>query len=230
MLQWNNSTHAFACGTAGSGGGTTINSTNNLIPVRSNSTTFVDSPLTVAGSGVTGSVTNSTQYLGTDGNGGNNPTYSFASASTTGMFRGANGIAFNISGGYASLAIRGSRIQVPSTYAFGWVSGADPTGSSTGPDTAFSRVSANVAQLGSDVGDASGQLNLAKLKATTAIATATVVTSALPTCTASTGIPWRASVSDAVTPALGVVLTGGGLVFANVHCSLTTGTYLVDGL
>jgi hypothetical protein len=35
-----------------SGGGTTINSTNNVIPYRSNSTTFADSPLTVSGNDV----------------------------------------------------------------------------------------------------------------------------------------------------------------------------------
>ena len=65
-----------------------------------------------------------------------------------------------------------------------------------------------------------------------ALATTPVLTSSLKTCTATTGIPWRASVTDAVAPALGVALTGGGggTVFANVHCSLTSGTYIVDGL
>jgi hypothetical protein len=63
-----------------------------------------------------------------------------------------------------------------------------------------------------------------------ALATIAVATSTLPTCTATTGTPWRASVNDALTPAIGVALTGGGAVFANVHCSLTTGTYIVDGL
>ena len=63
-----------------------------------------------------------------------------------------------------------------------------------------------------------------------ALATTPVLTTNLKTCTASTGIPWRASVTDAVAPAVGVALTGGGLVFANVHCSLTTGTYIVDGI
>ena len=63
-----------------------------------------------------------------------------------------------------------------------------------------------------------------------ALATTPVLTTNLKTCTATTGIPWRASVTDAVAPALGVALTGGGLVFANVHCSLTTGTYIVDGI
>lgn len=62
------------------------------------------------------------------------------------------------------------------------------------------------------------------------LATVTVLTSTLKTCTASTGTPWRAAVSDATAPAIGVVLTGGGTVFALVHCSLTTGTYLVDGI
>ncbi len=68
------------------------------------------------------------------------------------------------------------------------------------------------------------------LSADLAVATRPVAVGSLPACVASTGIPWRASVSDATTPALGVVVTGGGAVFANVHCSLTTGTYLVDGL
>ncbi len=62
------------------------------------------------------------------------------------------------------------------------------------------------------------------------VATKAIATSALPTCTATTGTPWRGSVNDATAPALGVVLTGGGAAFANVHCSLTTGTYLVDGI
>ena len=63
-----------------------------------------------------------------------------------------------------------------------------------------------------------------------ALATTPVLTINLKICTATTGIPWRASVTDAVAPALGVALTGGGGVFANVHCSLTTGTYIVDGI
>ena len=63
-----------------------------------------------------------------------------------------------------------------------------------------------------------------------ALATTPVLTSNLKTCTAGTGIPWRASVTNATAPALGVVLTGGGTSFANVHCSLTTGTYIVDGI
>ena len=63
-----------------------------------------------------------------------------------------------------------------------------------------------------------------------ALATTPVLSTSLPTCTATTGSPWRASVIDAVTPVVGVALTGGGGVFANVHCSLTTGTYIVDGI
>ena len=63
-----------------------------------------------------------------------------------------------------------------------------------------------------------------------AIATLPIATSALPACVATTGIPWRTSVNDALSPTVGVALTGGGLIFANVHCSLTTGTYIVDGL
>lgn len=64
----------------------------------------------------------------------------------------------------------------------------------------------------------------------TAIATLPLTTSSLPSCVATTGVPWRASVNDATAPTIGAALTGGGSVFANVHCSLATGTYLVDGL
>lgn len=74
-------------------------------------------------------------------------------------------------------------------------------------------------------GTLSGTLSAAK-----AAATLTVLTANLQTCTASTGTPWRASVSDATAPTIGVALTGGGAIFANVHCSLTTGTYIVDSI
>jgi hypothetical protein len=63
-----------------------------------------------------------------------------------------------------------------------------------------------------------------------ALATTPVLTTNLKTCTAGTGIPWRASVTDATAPAIGSPLTGLGTVFANVHCSLTSGTYIVDGI
>lgn len=58
----------------------------------------------------------------------------------------------------------------------------------------------------------------------------TTLTSSLPTCTATTGSPWQANVSDATAPAIGAVLVGGGTIWASVHCSLTTGTYIVDGI
>jgi hypothetical protein len=60
-----------------------------------------------------------------------------------------------------------------------------------------------------------------------------ILTANLPACSTGsggTGTVWRGAVYDATTPALGVALTGGGAVFATVHCSLTTGTYIVDGL
>jgi parallel beta helix pectate lyase-like protein len=49
--QWNG-TMWVNLGGGGGGGGTTINPTNGVIPVRSNSTTFVDSPVSVSGSQV----------------------------------------------------------------------------------------------------------------------------------------------------------------------------------
>lgn len=62
------------------------------------------------------------------------------------------------------------------------------------------------------------------------IATQPIATASLPACVATTGTPWRASVNDATAPAVGSNLTGGGTVFANVHCSLTSGNYIVDGI
>ena len=51
----------------------------------------------------------------------------------------------------------------------------------------------------------------------------------LPTCSTSS-LAWRATVTNATTPVVGVALTQGGSTFANVHCSLTTGTWIVDGI
>ncbi len=61
------------------------------------------------------------------------------------------------------------------------------------------------------------------------VQTVGVFTSALPTCASGT---WgmRGAVIDATAPAIGIALTGGGTVFATVHCSKTTSTYFVDGL
>lgn len=104
-----------------------------------------------------------------------------------------------------------------------WNSNNDPSGGS--PDIGLSRLGAGIVAIGS------GALSsTAGFFEASGGAFVTVATSTLKTCTASTGVPWRASVNDATAPAIGVVLTGGGAIFANVHCSLTTGTYLVDGL
>lgn len=107
-----------------------------------------------------------------------------------------------------------------------WRSSATGSWFSSGSvDTGISRIGAGVLGIGTGAqGSVTGFVEL------TSMATIPVSTSALNTCTAVTGIPWRAAVNDATAPALGIVLTGGGSVFANVHCSLTTGTYLVDGL
>ncbi len=86
----------------------------------------------------------------------------------------------------------------------------------------------NVAEIGTEAGG-TGTLRSTRFIGP-ATANAKKIVSQLPACTASTGDPWRGSVTDATLPAIGVVVTGGGAVFANVHCSLTTGTYLVDGL
>lgn len=105
---------------------------------------------------------------------------------------------------------------------FAWASGSDPTGTL---DTGLTRLGAGIVAFGTGA-------NSSTAGSFEAIAGAflPVATASLKTCTAATGVPWRASVNDATAPALGVVLTGGGAIFANVHCSQTTGTYLVDGL
>src|SRR6202789_1394653 len=97
-------------------------------------------------------------------------------------------------------------------------------GSSGSLDTGISRDSAGVIAFGTGI--AGGTAGSWK---STAVATPPVATPNLKTCTTSTGTPWRAAVNDAIAPAIGSPLTGGGSIFALVHCSLTTGTYIVDG-
>lgn len=65
---------------------------------------------------------------------------------------------------------------------------------------------------------------------TTSIIITPVATASLGSCASSTGPSRRAAVTDATTPSIGVVVTGGGAVFATVHCSLTDGNWYVDGL
>ena len=102
---------------------------------------------------------------------------------------------------------------------------AADAGNPANADANISRDSAGIIDFGTGAqGSTAGSWKA------TAGATVAVATSALKTCTATTGTPWRAAVNDATAPALGVALTGGGTVFALVHCSLTTGTYIVDGL
>jgi hypothetical protein len=60
-----------------------------------------------------------------------------------------------------------------------------------------------------------------------AIQTIGVTTVNLPSSPAA---GMRATVTDAVTPVVGVALTGGGSVFANVHWSPTTSQWIVDGI
>jgi hypothetical protein len=56
-----------------------------------------------------------------------------------------------------------------------------------------------------------------------------VLTANLAACGAGTAAA-RAAVTDATAPAIGVALTGGGAIFATVHCSSTTNSWIVDGL
>jgi hypothetical protein len=146
---------------------------------------------------------------------------------------GSNQYTFNVQFGHTVIkatdnnmgAITGSAFVAASGASFAWTS-TSSTASTLTLDTGLCRggVAIVYASDGASTCDNNGSVLSA------AIATKAVVTASLPTCTASVGTPWRASVSDATAPALGVALTGGGAVFANVHCSLTTGTYIVDGL
>jgi hypothetical protein len=136
-------------------------------------------------------------------------------------------LATNSGGGtqVARLAISqgNAGVYTGSLWAIGWSSSTTPSGAPQ--DTAFSRDSAGVIDVGTGAqGSKAGSMIM------TATAQTPVLTTNLKTCTATTGTAWRAAVSDAVAPAIGVALTGGGAVFALVHCSLTTGTYIVDGI
>lgn len=124
-------------------------------------------------------------------------------------------------GANQALTIGYADINQPSNGRRLWFNSVDNITGSV--DLIESRLSAGILLI-SNNGTSGGALEAGHL------ASPTVITSALKACTSSTGVPWRASVSDATVPAIGSPLTGGGAVFANVHCSLTTGTYLVDGL
>jgi hypothetical protein len=135
----------------------------------------------------------------------------------------ADGVFKADSGGVVKVNWTNPTFRLSSDQILGFGSGTDANAGST--DTGISRDAAGVLDIGTGAAkNVAGSLKLL------AVATVPVATSALPACVATTGTAWRASVNDAVTPALGVVLTGGGAIFANVHCSLTTGTYLVDGI
>lgn len=100
-----------------------------------------------------------------------------------------------------------------------------------GIDTASTRCAAGIWCFGTTttVGDVTGATQ------DTATGTVAVLTTNLKPCSAGGSTPtgvnsYAQAVSDATAPTLGVALTGGGTVWAHVHCSLTTGTYIVDGL
>jgi len=128
----------------------------------------------------------------------------------------------NVTFGTTIGAYPATGLQLGSGMPFQFTSSSSVGG---GSDTSLSRDSAGVIDFGTGAqGSTAGNWKA------TAGATLAVATSALKTCTATTGTPWRAAVNDATAPAIGVALTGGGTVFALVHCSLTTGTYIVDGI
>ena len=149
---------------------------------------------------------------------------------TVGSFFSVNtgGGGFNLSTGstQAGLFAGISGLRLLSNQAAGWQSdnGAGAV------DTAFSRGGAGIVYFGTGaVGSVAGGF-----QATTR-GTVAVLTANLKTCSAAGSTPtgitsYDQAVSDATAPAVGVALTGGGTVWAHVHCSLTTGTYIVDGL
>lgn len=156
---------------------------------------------------------NSGFQLGTTGNG-------MTVTATTAYFGAGDSKVGNF-----AFQIINSGMRIANAYlGFGATSASAWNANVSSPDIAFTRNAAGILNLGAGTSGTTGALELQNA------ATIPVATLSLKTCTASTGVPWRASVNDATAPALGVALTGGGGAFANVHCSLTTGTYIVDGI
>jgi len=90
----------------------------------------------------------------------------------------------------------------------------------------------NVSEIGNQAGG-TGTLRGLRLLGTNVfvpfVDTVPTTVASLPSCASGT---WgtRGAVTDATAPTIGVAVTGGGTVFATVHCSKTTSTYFVDGL
>lgn len=127
--------------------------------------------------------------------------------------------------GATAIQFKQAEIQLVSGVPFCWSSGA--IGSC---DTGISRDAAGIIDFGTGAA-----ASVAGSFKATASGTIAVLTANLKTCSAGGATPtginsYSGAVSDSVAPALGVALTGGGTVWAHVHCSLTTGTYLVDGI
>lgn len=122
---------------SGSGGGTTINPTNNVIPKRQNATTFIDSALTDNGANVTSTepifntISGSTVIIG------NSATNGFVSSASLGAY---------ISGGTNFLMIgNGNGITLTGTSNFGFASAGNAF---AGADTTIFRVAVGVMGFG----------------------------------------------------------------------------------
>lgn len=129
-------------------------------------------------------------------------------------------------GNSISVQFLGSGLKVASSGLYAFTS-TTPVGT---VDAALSRDAAGIIDFGTG---ASG--NVAGSFKATSQGTIAVLTANLKICSSGGSTPtginsYAGAVSDATVPALGVALTGGGTVWAHVHCSLTTGTYIVDGI
>jgi hypothetical protein len=139
----------------GCGGGTTINPTNNVLPKRSNATTFSDSALTDNGSTVT-----STEQLLIPAVGSCTSGYSFTGDTSTGLVdvSAGGGRLILCQNGNGNLEVNTGGIAIPSGNVVGW-----PTGGNGARDTGLSRDAAGVVDVGNGTnGSVSGTLQAAQ--------------------------------------------------------------------
>jgi len=133
---------ALALSAITSGTTLTINPTNGVIPVRSNATTFIDSPLSVSGGNVTNTGTLTLAIQGTTCN----PSVNFTGFTASGLagFTGS-GLVGLCNSSSSWLSLNASTLTLPTAGVMGFAANAT---FGSGPDTAFSRTAAGVMACG----------------------------------------------------------------------------------
>lgn len=146
---YSDNTNYFAIVRIGSTG-TTINPTNNVIPRRSNATTFVDSAITDNGTTLT-----STERIIHPNGSAAAPAVAGITDNNTGIYWGGNVDLLASIGGTAVLQLIGAQIRLDSGEILGISSG----GVGAGNDIAISRSAANVLAVGTGAaGNSAGTL------------------------------------------------------------------------